>query len=226
MSMQFKVSFKWAVFIGGIGGIIFSSIVFVFLILSQPAHSYYANSVLTAGNQTPQNPVDSSFLGFSVFPEQTSSSTGQAGIGLPIYLKIPKINVDSAVENVGLAPDGAMDITKNIDNVSWFELGPRPGENGNAVIAGHYGRKNGKASVFDELYKLRKGDKIYIEDDKGVIITFVVRETRRYDPKANTSDIFGSNDGKAHLNLITCEGVWDKKSKQYSQRLVVFADKE
>jgi sortase (surface protein transpeptidase) len=27
-------------------------------------------------------------------------------------------------------------------NVAWFNLGPLPGENGSAVISGHYGLKN------------------------------------------------------------------------------------
>jgi len=143
-----------------------------------------------------------------------------------VRLKIPGINIDSAVEYVGLAADGTMDIPKSQDNVAWFETGQRPGENGSSVIAGHYGSKNGKASIFDNLHKLRKGDKLYIEDDAGVVTSFVVRESRRYDPKANASDVFDSNDGKSHLNLITCEGVWDERTQQYSKRLVVFTDKE
>src|SRR3989338_10115364 len=102
--------------------------------------------------------------------------------GLPIRLKIPNINVDAPIEHVGLAPDGAMDVPKERANAAWFELGRRPGENGSALLARHYGWKNGKSSVFDNLYKLRKGDKLYIEDDKGVIVSFVVREIRRYDP--------------------------------------------
>jgi LPXTG-site transpeptidase (sortase) family protein len=150
----------------------------------------------------------------------------KVNIGLPVYLKIPAINVDSAVEYVGLTSGGAMDVPKNQNNVAWLELGQRPGENGSAVIAGHYGWKNGKASVFDNLYKLRKGDKLYIEDDKGVIISFVMRGSRRYNSNADASDVFVSNDGKAHLNLITCEGTWDKVSKSYSERLVIFTDKE
>ncbi|MDO8443215.1 MAG: class F sortase [bacterium] len=151
-------------------------------------------------------------------------STGQ--VGLPTRLKIPSINVDASVEYVGLTPDGAMDVPKERANVAWFNLGPRPGDNGSAAIAGHYGWKDGKGSAFDNLYKLRKGDKIYVEDDKGVITTFVVRESRRYNPKMDASNVFSSNDGKPHLNLITCEGVWDKVSKTYSKRLVVFTDKE
>lgn len=130
------------------------------------------------------------------------------------------------IEYVGLAPDGAMDVPKERTNVAWFNLGQRPGENGSAVIAGHYGWKNMEGSVFDDLHKLRKGDKLYIEDEKGATITFVVRESRRYDPQADASAVFGSNDEKAHLNLVTCEGEWDKVSKIYSKRLVVFADKE
>lgn len=118
------------------------------------------------------------------------------------------------------------DVPKDFTNVAWFNLGPRPGEEGSAAIAGHFGRKNGKASAFDNLYKLRKGDKIYVEDDKGEVITFVVRGIRRYDPKADASGVFFSSDGKAHLNLITCEGAWNKVTKSYSKRLVVFADKE
>lgn len=150
----------------------------------------------------------------------------EATIGLPLRLKIPSINIDAPFEYVGLTTDGAMGVPKSRDNVAWFELGPRPGENGNAVIAGHYGRENRNGSVFDDLHKLRKGDKLYVEDSEGAIITFVVRESRRYDPKADASSVFGSSDGQAHLNLVTCEGVWDERTQQYSKRLVVFTDRE
>ncbi len=174
--------------------------------------------------------------GFDLFVDnQTQSSLALVGenikeqeqmIGLPVRLKIPAINVDSAVEYVGLDSGGAMNVPEDPANVAWFKLGQRPGENGAAVIAGHYGWKDGKAAAFDNLYKLRKGDKVYIEDDKGAVISFVVRESRRYEPKADASAVFESNDGKAHLNLVTCEGDWNEASKSYSKRLVVFADKE
>lgn len=147
-------------------------------------------------------------------------------VGLPVRLKIPSINVNTPFEYVGLTVDGAMEVPKERTNVAWFKLGQRPGENGSAIIAGHYGWENEKGSVFDNLHKLRKDDRLYVEDEKGEVITFVVRESRRYDPKMYASDVFGSNDGKPHLNLITCEGVWDEASKTYSKRLVVFTDKE
>lgn len=155
--------------------------------------------------------------------EGLSAATGS---GLPVRLKIPKIHVDAAVEYVGLAHDGAMDVPKSPSSVAWFNLGPHPGEVGSAVIAGHFGWKGGGAAVFDTVSTLHAGDKLYIEDEKGVQLTFVVREVRTYGKHEGTSGVFFSSDGKAHLNLITCEGVWSKAEKSYSNRLVVFTDKE
>lgn len=154
-----------------------------------------------------------------VNPEPASSSW-------PLRLKIPVINVDAAIEQVGLTPDGAMDVPTVPLTVGWFNLGQQPGEIGSAVIDGHYGLKAGKASVFDNLYQLRKGDKIYVENNIGGTSTFVVIGSRRYEPDADATGVFSSTDGLAHLNLITCEGTWDKAVKSYSKRLVVFTDKE
>jgi LPXTG-site transpeptidase (sortase) family protein len=157
---------------------------------------------------------------------QNIALSEQASLGLPIRLKIPKINLDAIIESAGFTADGAVDVPKGPANVSWFNLGSRPGENGSSVIVGHYGIwKNGQGSVFNNLYQLRQGDQLFVEDDKGAIIAFVVRESRRYNPDENAPEVFNSSDGKPHLNLITCDGAWDEISKTYSQRLVVFTDK-
>jgi LPXTG-site transpeptidase (sortase) family protein len=117
-----------------------------------------------------------------------------------------------------------MDISNGPANVSWYDLGPRPGQKGSAVIAGHNGiRKNGDISVFHDLNMLRKGDIVSIKNDTGEIIFFVVRESKIYKKNANTTDVFTSNDEKSHLNLITC--IFDPISKTYPNRLVVFTDK-
>lgn len=155
-----------------------------------------------------------------------SSSVAQADPGLPIRLKVPKIKVDAAIEYVGLNPKGEMDAPKLPRNVAWYEIGPRPGEIGSAVIAGHVNWYNGAKSAFANLNKLKPGDKIVVQDKKGMNITFVVRKVRLYGSKEDASEVFISNDGKAHLNLVTCTGVWNKRTKQYSKRLVVFAEKE
>lgn len=189
-------------------GIIFSSIITLFLTFNPPTQGPYVKPVL-------QNPINNES---AESIQSTEPST---------RLKISTINVDTSIRPVGLASDGAMVSPKSPNDVVWYKLGPRPGEIGSAVIAGHYGHwKNGQGSAFDDLDKLKKGDALSVEDGKGAVTTFVVREIRSYDPSADASDVFISNDGKAHLNLITCEGVWNKISKSYSKRLVVFTDKE
>lgn len=156
---------------------------------------------------------------------QSAAVSQQAVVALPVRLKIPAIKVDAAVIEVGLDADGAMDAPEGPGDVAWYKLGPRPGEKGSAVLAGHFGWKNNIPAVFDELSKLKNGDKIYVENDDGTVATFSVRESRLFGEKGNAAEVFTSNDGTAHLNLITCEGVWNKETKSYSQRLVVFADK-
>lgn len=201
---------------------VFGSIFFVGFIVSVVAIHYFA-----VQGQNSDKPVTIAVNGaVSSEKDKLESEPFVFLLGSPVRLRIPKINVDAALEYVGLTSDGAMDAPKDLGNVAWFDLGPRPGDNGSAVMAGHYGLKDGQPSVFDNLYKLRKGDKLYVEDDKGDVISFVVRENRRYTPDADASSIFISSDGMPHLNLVTCEGDWSESLKTYPQRLVVFADIE
>lgn len=145
---------------------------------------------------------------------------------LPIKLKIPAIKVNSTIESIGLTLDGAVDSPVGPSNAGWYKLGPKPGEIGNAIIDGHSGWKDGIPAVFDNLYKIQIGDKIYIENGKGVTVTFIVRKIMKYDPNITATDVFISSDKKSHLNLITCTGVWDSILKSHSSRLIVFTDKE
>ncbi len=158
--------------------------------------------------------------------DQTIQDLGKANLKLPARLDIPKINVDAAIEDVGLTPQGTMAVPEGPLDVAWFDLGPHPGESGSAVIAGHEGWKNGIKAVFDDLYQLHVGDKVYVGDREGATTTFVVRDIQIYDQNGGTSNIFDSNDGGVHLNLITCEGTWNAAQKSYSNRLVVFTDEE
>jgi LPXTG-site transpeptidase (sortase) family protein len=162
--------------------------------------------------------------GKSVSSRSVAQSAGasQAPPSLPLHLKIPAIKVDAAIEDVGVTPGGAMAVPGNTAQVGWFKLGPRPGEKGSAVIAGHFDGVNGEPEVFYNLYKLKKGDKLYIEESNGTSVTFIVREIRTYN-SGYADEVFSSSDS-AHLNLVTCDGVWDGVKKSYSKRLVVFAD--
>lgn len=161
-----------------------------------------------------------------VEPIQNIYSVGETTLGFPVRLTIPKLNVDASIEDVGLTADGAMAVPAGPVDVAWYDLGPRPGDAGSAVIAGHEGWKDGIAAVFDDLHELAVGDKIYVEDATGTPMTFIVNKIEAYGENDAASSVFDSSDGLAHLNLITCEGIWNAKTQSYSGRLVVFADKE
>lgn len=161
----------------------------------------------------------------NVAPKDNSSIViNQVQHGLPAHLRIPSINIDAPVESVGITLDGLMDVPQKPNDVAWFNLGPLPGEKGVAVIDGHSGYKNNKKAAFDNLTKLTIGSLIYVEDSYGTVSTFIVRKMQSYRPDQDATPVFSSSDTGIHLNLITCNGVWDPQQKSHSTRLVVFAD--
>gem|GEM_PF-4940911 len=81
-------------------------------------------------------------------------------IWTPVRLKIPSIKVNAVVERIGLTTTKEIDVPKGHGHVGWYKLGPKPGEQGSAVIYGHFARKTSGWAVFNDLYKLRTGDKL------------------------------------------------------------------
>lgn len=151
-----------------------------------------------------------------------AAETQDKNEGFPMHLEIPSINVNAAVEYVGVTPKGAMEVPINTVDVGLFKFGAYPGENGTAVIAGHYDGETGEPGVFANLNELEKGDKVYINYANGISLVYIVRGTHLYDP-GFAKDVFNGSNGD-HLNLITCDGIWDADKKSYSKRLVVFTD--
>lgn len=208
-----KTSLKRALFIAGTAGTTLSTAVILFLLVGWPVQGAIPKSASPASQAPPLNLTSG------------PAAAANPAAGLPLRLLIPKINVNAAIESVGLTKDRAVGVPKIYANTAWFNVGPRPGETGSAIINGHYGWIKGRPLVFNNLSKLRVGDKIYVKDKTGAMVVFVVRKLQTYSLKDDATEVFSANDSSAHLNLITCEGVWDKVSKSYSRRLVVFTDK-
>lgn len=156
--------------------------------------------------------------------KETTTNLSLTVVGVPINLTIPSIGVNANIYEVGLAADGSIKVPNDPNNVGWFSLGPKPGEIGSAVIAGHYGQWfDGRNSVFINLHKLSKGDIIYIKDYKGKVLSFMVKESRIYDLESYDPSIFSEKDG-AYLNIITCSGSWISNKSTYDKRLVIFTE--
>ncbi|RJR14778.1 class F sortase [Candidatus Microgenomates bacterium] len=140
----------------------------------------------------------------------------------PATLIIPKLGIQAAVEHVGVTPANNMDVPKNAADVAWFQYGAAPGEEGNAVIAGHYDTPTGKPAIFYFLKTLEVGDEIEVISQGAVRLKFEVTEVASipYDVFPNEY-VFKDKPGR-NVNLITCGGVWDPVQKIYSNRIVVY----
>jgi LPXTG-site transpeptidase (sortase) family protein len=139
----------------------------------------------------------------------------------PVRLLVPAIGVDAAVEAVGVDGQGGMGTPARAEDVAWFQPGARPGDVGDAVIAGHLDWTSGPA-VFAQLGKLRRGDAVAVVRQNGTQARFVVDSTWTMPYDASTNSLF-TNDGPPSLTLITCAGTWDRQRGTYLQRLVVHA---
>jgi LPXTG-site transpeptidase (sortase) family protein len=156
--------------------------------------------------------------------QREQGGASQEPAALPKRLRIPRIGVDTGVEEVGLTETGGMDTPRDPKHVGWFALGSRPGDAGNAVIVGHLNTAFGRRAVFASLSSLRQGDEVYVENDRGTTEHFRVNTLQSYrQQEAPLLRIFGS-DGRARLNLITCNGRWDWSQSTYDERLVVFTE--
>ncbi len=143
---------------------------------------------------------------------------------LPERLIIPALSIDTNIQHRGKDKKGNMDVPDNFTDVSWYSLGAHPGEPGNAVLAGHFDAYFGLPAVFYNLRKLKPGDEIILLDAQGRKKTFVASANELVSVKNPPfARIFGSSTAP-HLNLITCGGTWNKKSRSYEGRTVVFAD--
>ncbi|GGF22216.1 hypothetical protein GCM10010954_21310 [Halobacillus andaensis] len=156
--------------------------------------------------------------------EKFQQSKQDEGI-TPTHIKIPSIDVDAPIEQVGILDNGQMGVPENIDNVGWFEPGTKPGDPGNSVLAGHVDSKSGPA-VFFYLDQLEEGDEIIVSNDNGDERTYTVQHMESY-PYADApiQDIFGPSDEKK-LNLITCTGTFNRDQGTHEERLVVYTELE
>ncbi len=143
---------------------------------------------------------------------------------LPMWITIPAIQVNAPIISVGLEASGIMASPDDAGIVGWYELGPRPGEASNAILAGHVDWK-GEIGVFSRLSDLKIGDVIEIQSAPDVTFRFVVESMETY-PTTNAplADIFGAS-SKSVITLITCGGPYDSIRQEYKDRLIVRARK-
>ena len=141
---------------------------------------------------------------------------------IPERLSIPSIGVEADALQLGVTANGEMDVPSTIDEVSWFEPGYKPGENGRAVIAGHVDGIDGPA-IFWDLAELKAGDEIIIEGEESRLIFKVYAMESVELNLADVDSVFGYR-SSPELVLITCSGEFDHNRGTRKERLIVYAE--
>ncbi len=142
----------------------------------------------------------------------------------PIRVRIPALDIDAAVQEVGVNVKGNMATPSNFTDVGWYKYGTPPGIRGSAVVAGHVDNGLGLAGVFKKLNSIKVGDTIFVEKKDGTEVRFRVAEIQTYPYTDVPRDILFSRSDMPRLNLITCDGAWVRDAKTYDQRLVVYSE--
>jgi sortase (surface protein transpeptidase) len=146
------------------------------------------------------------------FQQQTSPD--------PVKLEVPSLSISADVTGVGIGANREMVVPDDYNTVGWYRYGPRPGDEGSSVIAGHLDDAFGR-SVFFDLQYIDIGEYVHITMDDGEVRSFQVTATVSYDSQNLPREIF-TREGRPQLALLTCGGKWDSSAGRYTETVVVF----
>lgn len=167
-------------------------------------------------------------LWLGLLPGSATAGTGPPGprvvtpADLPARLVMPAIQLDSAIEPMGLVETGGVyEWIAPEDTVGWHDTSALPGQAGNLVLSGHNASLGGK--VFRNLYRAQVGDRFTIRTGQQAFIyeiaeRHILRElfTSRATRQANAAWIGEFPDER--VTLVTCHPTWTN-----THRLVLVA---
>jgi hypothetical protein len=147
---------------------------------------------------------------------------GPATVARPVSLSIPVIGVHTRLIRLGLTAQGTLQVPASTAVAGWYTDGPRPGQVGSAVIAGHIDSYLGPG-VFFRLRLLRPGNRVYVRQAGGRLAVFRVYAEHSY-PKDHfpTQRVYGPAPDP-ELRLITCGGTFNPATRSYLNNVVVYA---
>lgn len=160
-------------------------------------------------------------------PEATArpaSPAGQEQRPAPVRLAVPALGVDTAVDPVGVEPDGQMTIPAEVDRVGWYRFGPAPGDGGSAVLAGHVDDREQGLGAMAPLRDAEVGDEVAVTDAAGTTTRWRVVSREVIEKQVLPLDRLFARDGPARLTLITCGGPFLPEFSSYRDNVVVVAE--
>jgi sortase (surface protein transpeptidase) len=183
---------------------------------------------LTASNPVAANPVAATAgsvprsAAATVAPAPLRSVRTYTGVAVPVRLRIPAKKIETPLLRLGLAADGTIAAPREWQVAGWYDRGPRPGQNGPAVIVGHIDSRAGPA-VFFRLPSLRRGAAVYVDRKDGSTVRFRVTGRRQVAKDRFPATAVYSPSLQPSLVLITCGGSFDRSVGHYRDNIIVTA---
>jgi hypothetical protein len=155
--------------------------------------------------------------------------------GAVARFRIPSLDVDAAVEPIGLLPTNVLDTPKDPHNVGWYDIPgyDKPGFGGNAVFSAHVDYWPDIRGPFYNLRNVNPEDIIEVVMEDGTVYRYRVISYKRY-PVDNIpmGDLIWPQekpDDVEWITMITCGGRFQKLSDEgwgdYLDRDVVVAER-
>lgn len=141
---------------------------------------------------------------------------------VPTSMAFEAIGISGApIAPVGVEANGEMEIP-GANTIGWYSFGPRPGEDGSAVLAAHIAYDN-QRGVFRFLDDSAVGDTFELDFDDGSRVSYQLVERAQYDKDALPFDRVFAKDGPPVITLISCGGSFQTSIASYEDNIVAYA---
>ena len=114
-------------------------------------------------------------------PTEPPTATPTPFSGTVARLQIPRFDVDSAVEEIGLTDTNELETPANPLDSGWYTIYDRPGWGGNAVFSAHVDWYPNIRGPFYNLAKIEAGDEIVVVMEDGTTYHYEVVRKQRYE---------------------------------------------
>lgn len=152
----------------------------------------------------------------------TSSRTYEP-VAPPVRIRIPALGVDSRLVPLGLQGDGSVEVPEKADVAGWFGRGPRPGQDGPAVILGHVDGDRSPGIFFD-LAAAVPGTLVRVDRSDGTSVRFSITHVEKVPKTRFPTDPVYAPSLRPTLRLVTCGGTFDHSRRSYRDNVIAFAD--
>ena len=143
----------------------------------------------------------------------------------PVRVYIPALAVDAEIQDTGYDDSRTMQVVAAADIISWLREGAIPGNEGNAILAGH-NKWSGKKCPLFALDTLQIGDEMEIEYEDGSTLKFMLESVFVYALATAPASLIMDVGGEARVTVITCKEPFNPKIGTSDNRIVAIFKEE